>query len=241
MQTKSLPFKSRFYGRRQTRTLRRSLQECFDQLGPVFSIESYMEKTPCAALELDDLFGNEMQEYRLEIGFGAGEHLAGMAAINPHIGFIGIEPFKNGQAKLLSQIAKQGLKNIRFFGDSVHHLFEFLPQEKFSCIYLHYPDPWPKKRHHFRRMIQFDTIKTFANLLRSKGKLHITSDHKDYLCWILQHMEAMHALFMWEATLPKHWQQPAPDWISTRYEQKALQAGDQPTYLHYVKQNGAEI
>ena len=98
-------------------------------------------------------FGKEFSAYALEIGFGGGEHLAARARKNPDCGFIGCEPFINGVAKLLTVIADEGRDNIAVYQDDARNLLDALPDESLAAVYLLYPDPWPKTRHHKRRFV----------------------------------------------------------------------------------------
>ena len=169
-------------------------------------------------------------ELWLEVGFGGGEHLAWQAAQNPHVGFVGAEPFVNGVAKLLSHIDEQNLKNIRIhFGDA-RPLLEALPDAALSRLFVLHPDPWPKKRHHKRRMISPWFFAEAARLLKSGGELRIASDIADYIRWTLMHVANAPA-FEWTAECADDWKRRPEDWPQTRYEAKAIKEGRTPTYL----------
>src|SRR5690349_11283884 len=102
---------------------------------------------------------------RLEIGFGGGEHLAHQAALHPDIAFIGAEPFINGVAKLLALIEARDLRNIAIHAGDARELFAVMPDASLDRIYLLYPDPWPKTRHHRRRLVSQENLRHFQRLL----------------------------------------------------------------------------
>jgi tRNA (guanine-N7-)-methyltransferase len=166
----------------------------------------------------------------LEVGFGGGEHLAWQAARHPNIGFIGAEPFINGVAKLVTAIDVERLDNIRIhFGDA-RPLIEALPDGCLQRLFVLHPDPWPKKRHHKRRMISPWFFGEAARLLAPGGQLRVASDIADYIRWTLMHAQAAPA-FEWAATRPGDWRERPADWPQTRYEAKAIREGRRPAYL----------
>jgi tRNA (guanine-N7-)-methyltransferase len=172
----------------------------------------------------------QADELWLEVGFGGGEHLAWQAAHHPNIGFIGAEPFINGVAKLVTAIDAEGLDNIRIhFGDA-RPLIEALPDGCLQRLFVLHPDPWPKKRHHKRRMVSPWFFGEAARLLAPGGQLRVASDIADYIRWTLMHAQAAPA-FEWAATHPADWRARPPDWPQTRYEAKAIREGRRPTYL----------
>ena len=181
------------------------------------------------AIDLDALFPTQ-NEFWLEIGFGGGEHLAWQAARAPHVGMIGAEPFINGVAKLLSQIDDEGLENIRVHYGDARPLIEALPAASLSRVFVLHPDPWPKKRHHKRRMVSPWFFSEAARLLKPGGELRIASDIPDYIRWTLMHARNEDA-FEWTATSASDWRDRPDDWPQTRYEAKAIREGRAPAYL----------
>jgi tRNA (guanine-N7-)-methyltransferase len=172
----------------------------------------------------------QADELWLEVGFGGGEHLAWQAGRHPNIGFIGAEPFVNGVAKLTAAIDAERLDNIRIhFGDA-RPLIEALPDGCLQRLFVLHPDPWPKKRHHKRRMISPWFFSEAARLLAPGGQLRVASDIADYIRWTLMHAQAAPA-FEWAAARPADWRDRPADWPQTRYEAKALREGRRPTYL----------
>ena len=183
------------------------------------------------ALELSSLFP-EAQEYWLEIGFGGGEHLAHQAALYPHAGIIGCEPYINGMAHLLGRVRDQKLHNIRVYNDDARLLIDKLPEHSISKVFILYPDPWPKVRHHKRRLVSQSTLDMLARIMKPGAELRLATDDADYCTWMLERLQS-HPAFEWQAKTCEDWLNPWSDWIPTRYEEKAL-AG-RPTYLTYKR------
>jgi tRNA (guanine-N7-)-methyltransferase len=223
-----------FYGRRRGKHLRESqeayLQEDLDALspGPV-DWEANPGRRP---LNLDALFGG--REIWLEVGFGGGEHMVHQAALNPGAGIIGSEPYINGVAMLLGKIRKAGVPNLRVHPGDVRDLFDVLPGASVAKAFLLYPDPWPKKRHHRRRFVTPEHLDPLARVLKPGAEFRVATDIPDYVRQTLE--EVPRAGFDWLAEGPEDWRQPWGDWISTRYEQKALREGRVPHYLTFRRQ-----
>ncbi len=172
----------------------------------------------------------QADEIWLEVGFGGGEHLAWQAAHNPSVGLIGAEPFVNGVGKLLVLVEQQQLENVRIhFGDA-RPLLEGLPDASLTRLFVLHPDPWPKKRHHKRRMISPWFFEAAARLIKPGGQLRVATDIPDYVAWTLMHAQGAPA-FIWAAEHVDDWRMRPEDWPQTRYEAKALKEGRRPTYL----------
>lgn len=224
--------KPHWYGRRKTHKLRPRRQALVDKLLPELRIADPDSQGP---IDLTAAFDNPMAEVRLEIGFGAGEHLLGDAAANPDINFIGCEPFINGVSALLADLDAQKLTNIRLFDDDARLLLGHLPDASISRIYLLFPDPWPKTRHHRRRFVQPDTLDAFARLARDDAEFIFASDHTGYVGWTLAEVQR-HPDWVWTARRPGDWRDPPAGWIETRYEAKGKKKGDHPAYLVFRRQ-----
>ncbi len=217
-----------FYGRRKTHKLRPHRQQLVDALLPTLRLDAG------ADISYTDCFGRAHEKVVLEIGFGAGEHLSALAAAAPETGFIGCEPFINGVAALLADIERQNLTNIRLFDDDVRLLLPKLPANSLSRIYVLYPDPWPKARHHRRRLIQAETLSLLARAAAPDAELVFASDHMGYVAWTLMQVRRQ-GDWRWTARGPKDWRHEPPDWVPTRYETKAKRKGDRPAYLVFRK------
>jgi tRNA (guanine-N7-)-methyltransferase len=169
----------------------------------------------------------------LEIGFGGGEHLAAQAAKAPDTLFIGAEPFLNGVASGLRHIDEQGLSNVRLHMGDARELMDLMPAASLDQVYILFPDPWPKTRHHKRRLIQVDFLQALAKLVKPGGRVRFATDWADYANWTLERFEASPA-FRWQAERADDWRTPPPDHVTTRYETKKL--GDcAPVFLDFVR------
>ena len=222
-----------FYGRFKGKGLRKSqeryLNEDLAKLspGPV-DWEANPDRT---SLDLNALFGG--REVWLEVGFGGGEHLVHQAANNPDIGIIGAEPYINGVAMLLGKVRDAGVDNLRIHPGDARDLFDVLPARSLSKAFLLYPDPWPKARHHRRRFVTPEHLEPLAEKLKPGAEFRVATDISDYVRQTLEQVPR-HG-FEWLAERPADWRQPWADWISTRYEQKALREGRVPHYLTFRK------
>lgn len=213
-----------FYGRRRGRPLNASLQQALDEGLPRRRFD--LARPPA------DAFGRPMAETRMEIGFGSGEHLIEQATRNPEIGFIGCEPFLNGVAKLVRDADERGLDNIRVYEDDARHVLDAIPEGCLDRVYVLFPDPWPKKRHWFRRFVGPENLPRLARVLQSGGILQCATDHPGYLDWMLFYVR-QHEAFEWRARRPGDWSMRPDDQPPTRYETKAL-AG-KPHYLRFIR------
>lgn len=231
----------KFYGRRQGRRIRKAKTTLLDSFLPQLSINNN------TVFKAEELFSVKVNDLCLEIGFGNGEHLAGQALRHPDCGFIGAEVFKNGVANLLSLLT--GIKeaeqvpehitllpdrvdNIRVWSDDVRLLFERIPDGFLSKVFVLFPDPWPKKRHAFRRFINPDNLNHIARILKPGGILRVATDHKIYKSWTLRQLAA-DSRFEWTATCGNDWKHEPIDWVETKYQRKALREGRRPVFLDY--------
>lgn len=184
------------------------------------------------------LFEAGVKEVGLEIGFGAGEFLASFVRAFPEVGMIGCEPYINGVASLLTRLLPDENAappaNLRLFTEDARLLLERLPPASLDRIYLLFPDPWPKARHHKRRIISPQTLDLFACALKEKGVLQIATDHPGYASWIIEHM-LLHPAFSWTARYEADWRTPPPEWHETRYQRKMHSKGFAPFFLRYEK------
>ena len=181
------------------------------------------------------LFGIARTSVWLEIGFGGGEHLAQLAEQHPRTGFIGCEIFKSGIAKLLGQIERRQLDNVRIFADDARLMIAVLPPASIKRVFILFPDPWPKRRQRKRRIVSRATLDGLAEIMADDAELRIATDDSSYLSWILECLIA-HPAFEWVARRPSDWRERPPDWPPTRYEEKARAAGRLPAFLRVRRQ-----
>lgn len=218
-----------FFGRRRGKTIRPIPRAALaDGLG-AYRLDL---KAPSPE-HLGDLFDAEVGPVRLEIGFGAGENLLREATGFPATGFIGVEPFVNGMAKLMLALGEASLNNLRVYDDDAIRLLDWLPSASLDGIDLFYPDPWPKKRHWKRRFVNAANLDRFARVLKPGACFRFASDIDSYVNWTLLQCRA-HGAFRWQAGEPGDWLRPYAGWGGTRYEAKALREGRAPAYLTFV-------
>ena len=224
------------FGRRRGRALRPGQKTLVNELLPRLAIN-----VPASGhLDIAALFGSARPSIWLEVGFGGGEHLAQLAEQHPQTGFIGCEVFENGTVKLLAQIERRRLDNIRIFADDARLLMAALPPASVDRVFILFPDPWPKRRQHKRRIVSRETLDGLAEIMTDDAELRLATDDADYLSRILEHITADPA-FEWLARRPGDWRERPPDWPPTRYEAKARAAGRPPAFLRIRRRPRATI
>jgi tRNA (guanine-N7-)-methyltransferase len=183
------------------------------------------------------LAGFFWQPVWLEIGFGAGEHLAAQAQSHPGVSLIGCEVFEPGIVRLLAQIEHGRLHNIKIFADDARLLIAALPQSSIDRVFILFPDPWPKRRHEKRRIISREILDALAVVMTDGAELRLATDDRNYLFWMLERVTD-HAAFKWLAGGPSDWSERPEDWPPTRYEEKARAAGRVPVFLRLRRRAG---
>lgn len=217
----------RLYGRRQGHKLRIGQAALVEEtLAPL----SVPEAGP---LDAQTLFG-DARPLELEIGFGAGEHLAGQATMRPGTGFIGCEPFLNGVVGALGHIRDGGLTNVRLHMGDALEVVERLPDASLSRVYLLHPDPWPKARHAKRRMINHGPLDAIAAKLKPGAEFRLGTDDPTYCRWAMMIMNQRRD-FAWTARTPADFLTRPDDWPETRYERKARRQGHEVWYFRYIR------
>ena len=221
------PRKLLFRGRRKGRALRPGRQRLLDELLPRLKIDLSGDSLDPAAL-----FARPPSDVWLEVGFGGGEHLGAQARMHPDIGMIGCEPFINGVAKLLSEVDRDGLENIRIHADDARDLIDRLPDASIGRAFVLFADPWPKARHAERRFIGPENLDRLARVMKDGAELRLASDQMPLIRWMLFHT-ASHPDFEWTARGPQDWRSRPADWPPTRYEAKAVEKGIDCVYLTF--------
>lgn len=159
----------------------------------------------------EDIHGSQFAKIAMEIGFGNGDFLLKKALSQPDVLFIGCEVYTAGIVRVLHQIKANNILNIRIFEGDARYLIEKLPDDYLSLIYILYPDPWSKSRHHKRRLIDAVLLDLIKEKSSAEAQLIIATDHEDYAKNIQSLLD--------DKALQYHENKPI-DWISTKYEQK---------------------
>jgi tRNA (guanine-N7-)-methyltransferase len=219
-----------FFGRRRGKTMRPQQAAALESGFTKYRLDLATESPG----DLSGLFEADVAVVRLEIGFGGGEHLLHRATESPAIGFIGVEPFVNGMAKMMMAVKERPLANLRVYDDDATRLLDWLPENSLDGIDLLYPDPWPKKKHWKRRFVSPLNLDRFARVLKRGGRFRFASDIDTYVNWTLLHCRA-HGGFAWQAAEAADWHQPYQGWPGTRYEAKAIREQRRPAYLTFLR------
>jgi tRNA (guanine-N7-)-methyltransferase len=194
-------------------------QRAFERLWPFFGVQ--FDGT---TLNLQQLFGNDHPVY-LEIGFGDGESIAQMAACNPHNNYLGVEMHRPGVGHLLLKMEQQSLSNVRVIRhDAVDVLRQGLTDTSLAGLYLFFPDPWHKRRHNKRRILQPAFVDEIARVLRPGGIFHAATDWKEYARYMMRVMTAADLFF--ENCAGDGCYAPRPDYrLLTKFEQRGQHLG----------------
>ncbi|HEY5101938.1 MAG TPA: tRNA (guanosine(46)-N7)-methyltransferase TrmB [Steroidobacteraceae bacterium] len=166
---------------RLTDAQQRALLELWPKYGLAFDAKPF---------DLDAIFGRHAERV-LEIGFGNGDHLAALAAVHPERDYLGIEVHRPGVGRLLLSIEQRGITNLRIVcHDAVEVLAMQIPRRALTEVLILFPDPWPKKRHHKRRLIQDAFIAMLAERLGPAGMLRLATDWEPYALQMLEVLQA---------------------------------------------------
>jgi len=212
--------------------LTRAQQLAVDTLLPQFGI-GYSEKP----IDPTALFGRDAPLW-LEIGFGNGDALLAMAKQNPDVNLIGVEIHTPGIGQALMGIQAAGLTNVRLIQhDAMDVLQNMLAPLSLAKVLLFFPDPWRKKRHHKRRIVQQEFLNTVASRLQPEGMLHCATDWADYAQW-MKHEFSLNPLFTNTAGVGES--APRPDWRPlTRFEQRGHRLGHEVCDLVFKLKPGS--
>ncbi|MBU6318256.1 MAG: tRNA (guanosine(46)-N7)-methyltransferase TrmB [Alphaproteobacteria bacterium] len=206
----------RLYGRSAGKPLSERRQRLLAEKFPEVSVPD------TSGDELDPLrLFPSAKEVWLEIGFGGGEHLAGQARRHPDVGLVGVEPFLDGIAKILGLIEEERLENIRLRRGDARDLVAQLAPASLDRVFILFPDPWPKTRHHKRRLVRPDFLDSLARTLKDGARVRFATDWADYANSALEAFLADHR-FSWVASCADDWRMPPSDHVPTRYQAKGL-------------------
>lgn len=227
MNDKSTTRRIRSFVRREGR-LTRGQQRAIDTLGPCYLLD--VEDPP---LSLAEVFGRSAP-ITLEIGFGDGESLAAQAIQHPERNFIGIEVHRPGVGHLLQLVERNDLTNVRVFNaDAVEVLAKSIPDATLDRVQIFFPDPWHKKRHHKRRLVQTDFIDQLAKKIKPDGKLHLATDWVEYAEHMVEVMESTPDFVNTHA--PDTRSQNSNDRPETKFERRGRRLGHGVWDLRYTK------
>ncbi len=178
---------------------------------------------PTLAYKFADMFGR-VAPLCIEIGFGNGEGLASIAAANPDKDYIGIEVHRPGVGHLMMLLHQQGLTNVRIYcHDAIEILEQKIADDSLAAVHLFFPDPWPKKKHHKRRIVQPSFCRLLVNKLRVGGYFHAATDWQNYAEVMLAVLSAETALSN-DSPEKNYCQRPAHRPL-TKFEQRGLKLG----------------
>lgn len=207
----------RSFVRREGRLTKGQLR-ALDELFPQFGIEQSEQK-----LELAEIFGRDAKTV-LEIGFGNGASLAQMARANPELNYIGIEVHRPGVGNLLLQIEQDHIQNVRVIcADAVEVLEQMIPDASLHRVQLFFPDPWHKKKHHKRRIVQPRFVELLRQKLKVGGVFHMATDWQDYAEHMLAVMSAAEG-FVNQASAGEYARRPDYRPL-TKFEQRGQRLG----------------
>ncbi|MBT9247087.1 tRNA (guanine(46)-N(7))-methyltransferase TrmB [Gemmobacter fulvus] len=226
------PERRNFYGRVHGKTLRASQKTYLAEDLERLSLAGVTVADNPARVSLDVAAITGGRPLWLEVGFGGGEHLVHMAARYPGIAIIGCEPFVNGIAMLLGKIRAAGVDNLCIHPGDVRDLFDVLPDACVAKAFLNYPDPWPKARHHRRRFVTQGYLSALARVMQPGAEFRVATDIPDYVRQTLEEVPQAGFDLLAQTGRGAAWD----DWLSTRYEQKALREGRDPHYLTFRRQ-----
>jgi tRNA (guanine-N7-)-methyltransferase len=216
----------RSYGRIKSRPIKARQAGLMDSLLPKIALD-ISGPVDLRALKPD------AAEVWLEIGFGGGEHMAAQGGRRPEVLIMGAEPFLNGVASAVRHVEEQALGNVRILHGDARALMMALPDSCLDRVFILFPDPWPKTRHHKRRIVQQDSLAELARLLKPGGRLRFATDWAEYADWTLERVLAS-PHFFWDAARADDWRTPPVDHVTTRYEEKKL--GDcAPVFLDFTR------
>ena len=176
----------------------------------------------------------------VEIGFGGGEFLLDMAARQPEVNFLGIELSHKRVHKVALRLAKSGLSNVRLLCAAAEpFVADYLPLESVSAFWVNFPDPWPKRRHESRRLLQPRFMHSLAERLHPGGRIHIATDHCDYANWIDR--VVCDEPLLENAYAPRRFLHDVPGRMPTAYEEAWRTDGRTMHYLAYSRPLDADV
>lgn len=210
--------KIKTFARRLARPLRDNPQERYDRVFPNIDVKNIADI---------NAYIKSYDQVVFEIGFGDGIFTANYAENNPTQLIIAAEPFINGVSKLIDKIDMRDIKNIRIIADDYRIVFDKLNKQSIDKFFIICPDPWPKRRHHKRRVVNCESLKEMSSKLKESGEINIVTDHKEYAAWILKHAKKAGIFNIQDSqTLDNFKIDPSKEgWVLTKYQNRGLKLG----------------
>ena len=172
----------------------------------------------------------------IDVGSGSGENSIFLAKKYPNALIIACEPFVDGNINLCNQLFKLNIKNVKFYTKNVLKLFNQIKKNVyFSEVWILFPDPWPKKKHHKRRLINDFFINKLSDVLKKNGTVHIVTDSQSYLRQILKLIYNYRESYLWENQTKSGWEFDPNETQKTKYYKKALKYDRKPIYIKLIK------
>ena len=215
----------KFYGRRKGRRISSTNLKL---------LEDYSNKFYLHEDQICKLSHHEYNKNILEIGFGNGDNLINMSVNKPNDLFIGCDAYYNGCVKLLKKIVNKNIKNIKIWPDDIHLIIKKFKKNFFDLILILQPDPWPKKKHKKRRLIQQKFLDDLNQILKYEGKLIISTDHNVMKSWVLEHLHVRND-FLWVKNGFYYTNIKPKFIISTKYSNKALENNKVVNWFFFKK------
>ncbi len=227
--------KEKVFGRRRSKRLSHRQKENFQNYLAHYSVfESKKDNSfHLRQIDLLNLFGN-LTDFELEIGFGMGDFLFQKALIQPKIGFLGCEVFENGIAKIVTRIRENDLKNIFIHPGNCIDLLDNLKGAQLKAIYILFPDPWPKNKHHKRRFITEENIDKMFFALKKGGCIYVATDIEEYAKEINSSMKKRSDFKALDLRV-KEFKFPLGDDFETKFERKAFAQDRIPKYMVFKR------
>ena len=212
---------------RRTGRMTRAQELALEVLWPRFGVES-----PMQVLDVQAIFGNS-RPVTVEVGFGVGEHLLSRAASEPGRNFLGIDVHEPGVGRVLREIEAQALQNVRLLcADAAEVLRSFIAAGSVNEIVIYFPDPWPKKRHHKRRLIQPEFAAFLTDALADHGCLRLATDWAEYAHQMREVLDVIPELR--NCSAEGFVERPA-DRPLTRFERRGLRLGHEVFDLRFER------
>lgn len=220
----------RSYGRRKGRKATTRQRALLDDVLPRVAVDL---TAPSGRLPAGETEGANKKLF-LEIGFGGGEHLLWQARHNPNVTLIGCEPFEDGVVKVLDATEREKHQNIRLHMGDARDVLRWLPEASIDRAFILFPDPWPKRKHQKRRLVNTSTLSLLAHALKPGAELRFGTDIGDYARSALEAFQGERR-FDWQAETPADWRIRPADWPETRYEAKAHREGRVCYYFRFKR------